>query len=75
MLTLRFTISSKVLRKADYAVRALAVLPTILDLAEAWELGIKYAYALTLSDIVSNPMSVNPTDFSVIHRVIESGPI
>ena len=61
--------------KADCAVSALAVLPTIPDLAEAWELRIKYAYALTLSDILSKPTSVKPTEFSQIHRVIESGPI
>ena len=30
-------------KKADCAVSALAVLPTIPDLAEAWELRIKYA--------------------------------
>ena len=49
-------------------MRALAVLPTIPDLAEAWELKIKYAYALTLSEILNKPMSVKPTDFSIIHQ-------
>ena len=56
-------------------MRALAVLPTIPDLAEAWELKIKYAYALTLSEILNKPTSMKPTDFSIIHWVIESGPI
>ena len=42
------TISSKMFRKAFWAVNALAVFATILDLAEACELSIKYAYALTL---------------------------
>ena len=75
MFTLRFTKLSELSRKADCAVTALAVLPTIGDLAEAYELRIKYAYALTLSDILYNPMSVKPTDFSIIHQVIESGPM
>ena len=57
MLTLRFTTFSKLFKKADCAVRALALFPTIEDLAEAWELRIKYAYALTLSDILNNPKS------------------
>ena len=35
MSTLRFTMSSKLLRKADSAVNAPAVFPTIEDLAEA----------------------------------------
>ena len=48
-------------------------IPTILDLAEVCELTIKYEYALTLSDILSNPTSVKPSDLSIIHRVIESG--
>ena len=74
MSTLGFTMFSKLSKKADYAVRALAVLPTIPDLAEAWELRIKYAYALTLSDIISKPASVKPTDFPMIHLVMESGP-
>ena len=56
-------------------MRALAVLSTIPELAEAWELKIKYALALRLSDIFKSPTSVKPTDFSKIHRVIESGPI
>ena len=55
MSTLRFTTFSKLFKKADSAVRALAVFPTIEDLAEARELRIKYAYALTLSDILRNP--------------------
>ena len=75
MSTLQFTTFSKLFKKADCAVRALVVLPTIPDLAEAWELRIKYAYALTLSDILYRPASVKPTDFSIIHQVIESGPM
>ena len=75
MSTLRFTMFSKLSKKADCAVSALAVLPTIPDLAEAWELRIKYAYALTLSDILSKPKSVKPSDFSMIHQVIKSWPI
>ena len=55
-------------------MRALAVFTVILDLAEAWELSIKYALALTLSDILYSQTSVKPTDFSMIHLVIESGP-
>ena len=70
-----FTTFSKLFKKADCAVSALMVLPNIPDLAEAWELRIKYAYALTLSYILSKPTSVKPTDFSMIHWVIESGPI
>ena len=73
MSTLQFTTFSNLSKKADSAVRALTVLPTIPDLAEAWEL--KYAYALTLFDILSKPTSVKPSDFSKIHRVIESEPI
>ena len=42
-------------KKADCAVSPLAVLPTIPDLAEAWELRIKCAKALTVSDILSKP--------------------
>ena len=34
---------SKLFKKADCAVSALAVLPAIPDLAVAWELSIKYA--------------------------------
>ena len=34
---------SKLFKNADCAVSALAVLPSIPDLAEAWELRIKYA--------------------------------
>ena len=60
MSTLRFTTFSTLFKKADCAVRALAVFPTIEDLAETWELRIKYAYALTLSDILSKPTSVRP---------------
>ena len=75
MSTLRFTTFSKLSKKDDCAVSELAVLPTIPDLAEAWELKIKYAYALTLSDILSKPTSVKPSDFSMIHLVIESGPM
>ena len=45
MSTLRFTTFSKLFKKADFAVSALTVFPTIPDLAEAWELRIKYAYA------------------------------
>ena len=67
MSTLRFTTFSKLFKKADCAVNALTVFPTIEDLAEAWELRIKYAYALTLSDILSIPTSVKPSDFSIIH--------
>ena len=52
MSTLRVTTFSKLLKIADCAVRVLTVLTTISDLAEAWELRIKYAYALTLSDIL-----------------------
>ena len=52
MSTLRFTTFSKLFKKVDCVVSALAVLPTIPDLAEAWELRIKYAYALTLPDIL-----------------------
>ena len=63
MSTLQFTTFSKLSKKADCVVRALAVLPTIPDLAEAWELRIKYVYALPLSDILSKPTSVKPTDF------------
>ena len=55
MSTLRFTTFSKLSKKADCAVNPLVLLPTIPDLAEAWELRIKYAYALTLSDILSKP--------------------
>ena len=62
MSTLQFTTFSKLSKKADCAVSALTVLPTIPDLAEAWELRIKYAYALTLSDILSKPTSVKPSD-------------
>ena len=40
MPTLRFTVSSKLFKKADCAVKALAVFPTIEDLEEAWELRI-----------------------------------
>ena len=65
----------KIIQKADCAVSALAVLPTVPDLAEAWELRIKYAYALTLSDNLSKPTLVKPSDFSKIHRVIEFGPM
>ena len=43
MCTLRFTTFSKLFKKADCAVNQLAVFPTIEDLAEAWELKIKYA--------------------------------
>ena len=43
MSTLRFTTFSKLFKKADCAVRALAVFSTIEDLAEAWEFRIKYA--------------------------------
>ena len=43
---------------------ALAILPTVGHLAEACELRIRYAYTLTLSEILSNPTSVNPSDFS-----------
>ena len=63
MSTLWFTTLSKLFKKADCAVSAVAVLPTIPDLAEAWEFRIKYAYALTLSDILSKPTSVKPSDF------------
>ena len=42
MSTLRFTTFSKLFKKADYAVKELSVLPKIEDLAEAWELKIKY---------------------------------
>ena len=75
MSTLRFTMFSKLFRKADCAVSALTVLPTISDLAEARELIIKYAYAMTLSDILSKLKSVKPSDLSKIHWVIESGPM
>ena len=75
MSTLGFTTFSKLFKKADCAVKALAKFPTIEDLAEAWELKIKYAKALTLSEILNKPTSVKPTDFSIIHRVIESVPI
>ena len=75
MSTLQITMFSKLIKKADCAVIALVVLPTIEDLAEAWELKIKYAYALTFSDILYIPTSVKPSDFSVIHWVIESGPM
>ena len=71
MSSLQFTTFSKLFKKVDCAVSALVALPTIPDLAEAWELRIKYAYALTLSTILSKPTSVKPTDFSKIHRVIE----
>ena len=47
------TTFSKVFKKADRAVRALALFATIEDLAEAWQLKIKYAYALTLSEILN----------------------
>ena len=58
MSILWFTTFLKLSEKADCAVSALAVLPTIPDLAEAWELRIKYVYALTLSDILNKPTSV-----------------
>ena len=75
MSTLRFTTFSKLFKKADCAVNALMVFATIDDLAEVWELRIKYSYALTLSDILSNPTSVKPSDFSKIYLVIKSGPM
>ena len=40
---LLFTMFSKLFKKADCAVKAPAEFSTILDLAEAWELKIKYA--------------------------------
>ena len=43
MSTLRFTMFSKLFKKVDWAVNALTVFPTIKDLAQAWELKIKYA--------------------------------
>ena len=75
MSTLRFTTFSKLFKKADCAVSALPMLPTIPDLTEAWKLRIKYAFTLTLSDILSKPTLVKPSDFSKIHRVIKSGPM
>ena len=75
MSTLRFTMFSKLFKKADCAVSTLVALPTIPDLSEAWELRIKYTYALTLSDILSKPTSVKPSHFSKLDRVIESGPM
>ena len=48
MSTLLLTISSKLFRKAFWAVRTLAIFTTILDLTEACALSIKYTYALTL---------------------------
>ena len=75
MSTLQFTMFSKLFKNADCAVSALAVLPTIPDLAEAWELRIEYVYALTFSNILNNPTSVKPTEPPIIHRVTESGPI
>ena len=70
MSTLRFTMFSKLFRKAFWAVNALTVLPTIHDLTEACELRIKYASALHMH----NPISVKLLDFSMIQRVIESEP-
>ena len=43
MSNLQFTISSKLFKKADCAVKALAIFSTIPDLVEAWELRIKHA--------------------------------
>ena len=43
MSTMWFTTFSKLLKKADCAVKELAIFPTTEDLAEAWELKINYA--------------------------------
>ena len=56
-------------------MRALAVFPTIGDLAEALELKIRYTWALTLSEILNKPASVKPTDFWIpvmIYRELTS---
>ena len=79
MSTLRFTMSSKLSKKANGAVKALAVLPTIPDLAEAWNLKLNMYKPWHSPIFYTVPHQwnqvVKPTEASIIQQVMESGPI